>query len=208
MTVRRVVQADLTDWLRDPPAAGAVVTSLPDAAEVGMQPDAWLEWYTSALLLCWERAVTLVGGPFVLLATDRKRDGHLVSKALLALEVVGPELLLWHRIALRRQPGQRDIHRPTYTHILAFGGRPGPPMPDVVPPGRHPSRNSVSVPAALHVAAFLASVGTRTVLNPACGAGTLLAAANAYGLDAYGCDTDPACVSRASLLVLDPGVPD
>ena len=181
--------ADLFDWLPRHAAEGAVVTSLPDAAEVPHIAD-WERWYLEAATACL-RAST---GPTIFVATDRKRDGRWVSKALLLLWTAGDlgHDLLWHRIALRRGVGVVDLHRPTYTHILAFGpGRPGHPLPDVIETSDRPSRVSTSYAAAAHIAAYLADVGVRLVVNPACGYGTLMQAANAAGLDAIGCDTEP-----------------
>jgi hypothetical protein len=180
--------ADLFDWLPRHTGEGAVVTSLPDAAEVPHIAD-WERWYIEAAWECL-RAST---GPTIFVATDRKRDGRWISKAamlMVAAEDRGHDLL-WHRIALRRDVGAVDLHRPTYTHVLAFGpGRPGHPLPDVIEPSDRPSRVSTSYAAAAHIAAYLADVGVRTVLNPACGYGTLMQAANDAGMDALGCDTE------------------
>lgn len=185
----RVVQvADLFEWLPANHQRGAVVTGLPDAAELGLDHDRWTHWYYEAARLAF-RAST---GPTIIFATDRKRDGQWIPKDSLLMEAAahqGAGPLLWHRIALTRPVGHVDLHRPTYTHLLCWGpGRPGSPRPDVIPHGRRLSRVSIGMTAAAHIMSYLVEVGVTAVLNPACGFGTILAMANAAGLDAFGCD--------------------
>lgn len=106
--------------------------------------------------------------------------------------------LLWHRVALRRDAGKTDIHRPGYTHVLAFGpGKPGKAHPDVLPPGARTWKNGVAYNVATMVAEYLAGQGATTMLNPFCGEGTFLRAAVSAGLLARGCDLDPDRVATA-----------
>lgn len=201
MTTRTVDVADLFGWLPELRGRGPVVTSLPDAEELGLPHDLWAHWYLDAAGLCFETST----GPTIFLATDRKRDGRWISKPALIAEAAGSRPLLWHRIVLRRTLGGRDMRRPTYSHLLAYGpGRPGRSRPDVLGHGKAVSSVSAGATVALFVADYLAELGATTVVNPACGYGTFLAAANAHGLDAVGCDVDEARVAAARVLQLDP----
>jgi tRNA/tmRNA/rRNA uracil-C5-methylase (TrmA/RlmC/RlmD family) len=48
---------------------------------------------------------------------------------------------------------------------------------------------------------FVASIGARTVVDPFCGLGSVLAAANAHGLDAIGVELSNRRARRARTLV-------
>jgi tRNA G10 N-methylase Trm11 len=57
------------------------------------------------------------------------------------------------------------------------------------------------------VARFLLSdTGCRTVVDPFCGVGTMLAVANAHGLGAVGVELSPKRAERARRLVLGPAI--
>lgn len=187
--MREVETGLAAGWLRRPPAEGPLVAQLPDAAELGMAVANWQWWFRDAVSLCLGASA----GPTVFIQNDRKYEGRWISKAAIVISVAAAERcdLLWHKIALRRAPGQTDIHRPTYRHVLALGpGRPGKARPDVLPhtPGLWDHGAPANV--ALMVAEYLAETGATRVLNPFCGHGTILAAAESIGLDAYGVEVD------------------
>lgn len=187
---------DAFAWLAIHGHGGPVVSVLPDAAEVGMTIWEWESFYERAAKACL-RAST---GPTIFLATDRKHEGRWISKPELFLDAAGGRFpLLWHKIVLRRPVDGLDPHRPTYSHLMAFGpGRPGRLRPDVIDAGTYLWRNGIGVGAARFVADYLDETGnSTTILNPFCGMGTLLAAAEERGLTAFGCDTDPDRVARA-----------
>lgn len=183
----RVDTADAFDWLPANAGTGAVVAVLPDAAEVNMAVDAWTEWFRVAAAACFAAST----GPTVFLQTDRKVGGRWIDKAALIADVANVPLL-WHRIVLRRGVGATDIHRPTYSHLVAYGpGRPGRPAPDVIDGGKRLWRDGIGVAAARFIADYLHAAGVPHVLNPFAGHGTILAAAAAAGMDATGCELDP-----------------
>lgn len=194
---RAVEQADLFDWLPEHAGQGPVVSMLPDAADLRVSHEVWASWYAAAARACFRAS----SGPTILACTDRKGGGEWFSKPALLMAAAGDERagpLLWHKIILRRLPGQRDLHWPTYSHLLAWGpGRPGAARPDVIAGAHRISKGSISAEAARLVADYLAELGARLILNPACGYGTLLAAANAVGISSAGCDVDPAMVEAS-----------
>lgn len=203
---REVVCADALEWLPRHPGVGAVVTSLPDAHELGWPLDQWAPWFAAAARACLRAAAP--GAGCVFYQTDRKAAGRLHSKAGVLLRVAAEEGagLLWHKIVLRRGVGATDLHRPGYSHLLAFsrGGKPGPATPDVLESGRLVYPDAMGAAAAL-VAVRFALRAARTVCDPFCGWGTVLAAAESLGgdaVDAVGVDIDPAQCDRARRLTL------
>lgn len=187
----RVDLADAFDWLPDHDNEGAVVAMLPDAAELDMAPDDHYErWFCRAVQLC----LATSADPTVFVQTDRKQRGHWLDKAALVEQVASDAglPLIWHRIALRRGVGKIDLHRPTYSHMIAIGpGKPGPRAPDVIDGGPRAWENGVGIFAAAHVAQYLDSQKVDRIVNPFCGVGTFLQAGARHGIDGIGCDRDP-----------------
>lgn len=192
--LRHVFCADALPWLaeRQPLHGASFITSLPDvSAFPGLSLRGWKEWFVGAA-----RAVLLSTcdeGVAIFYQTDVKREGTWVDKAYLcqkAAEALGFELL-WHKIVCRKPAGSPVYGRPGFTHLLCFsrGVRDFPaPYPDVLP-----STGSMTWSQAMGLAAcelacryVLSRTPTRTVVDPFCGVGTVLAAANAFGLDAIG----------------------
>jgi hypothetical protein len=187
--MRTVFTGDAFGWLADV-ERGPVVAQLPDAHEIDLEIDEWREWFDSAIGACLGAS----SGPTVFLQTDRKADGTWISKAQMVMNhaAISGRALLWHKVALRRGVGKVDVHRPGYTHVLAIGpGRPGRPRPDVLKASRRLWENGAPAGVAMMVAEYLREQGHTKLINPFCGRGTLLAAAEACGLDALGAEIDP-----------------
>lgn len=180
-------EADLFDWLPAQAGFGAVVTMLPDAAELGVDAMVYKAWLRHAANVCLATA----DGPVVFAQTDRLRDGAWFDKAsLIANRATFVEReMLWHKIVLRRGVGATDLHRPTYTHLLAFGpGRPGRRTPDVIDGGPRRWANGVGIAAARFVADWFVDVGVERVLNPAAGYGTFATELSLAGITVRACD--------------------
>lgn len=195
---REVHCADALDWLEFR-RASSIITSPPDASEIGVGIAEWESWFWSAVGSC----LISSDGPVVFYVTDRKAGGRLRSKAALILRVaasVGASLA-WHKIALRRQPGGIDLHRPGYSHLLAFNGRPGKATADVFDRGPVAYANGTGANAARIAAAWVATQAD-AIVDPFCGHGTILAAAEEVGRHAIGVDIDPAQCERARTYVL------
>lgn len=189
---REVICTDALPWMAEHEGAGGVVTSLPDADEMGWEIPAWRDWFTEAAGLAL--AVPGPDATAVFYQTDRKYEGAVESKAALLMLVAEARRyrMLWHKIALRRDVGKIDLHRPGYTHLMAFSreAKPGPATPDVFPAGTMVYPNAMGATAA-EVAINLVSATSPVIYDPFCGRGSVLAIANALGHDAVGIDIDP-----------------
>ncbi|MEZ4385468.1 MAG: hypothetical protein R3A79_29350 [Nannocystaceae bacterium] len=209
--LREVIHGDALAWLEARPglAATSVIASLPDVSELGVTLERWRDFFVAIA-----RAALLAAaddGLCVFAQTDNKRQGRWVSKAGLILRVADElELpLLFHKIVCRRPPGTRIPGRPGYTHVLAFSRRavddPARATPDVLAdPGAMPWSHSIGTRAAeIAVDAIrrLAPTSARVVV-PCCGIGTILAIANARGLDAIGVERNRKRAEAARVFVL------
>ena len=208
---RVVVHGDALIWLQAQGAlAGAsVVTSLPDVSELpALGFAAWRDWFIGAAEL------TMTGVPdegvAVFFQSDIRHDGGWVDKGALiqrAAERSGMRLV-FHKIVCRKPAGTLSFGRATYSHLLAFSRTPRPTprraTPDVLAdPGFVPGRKAMGAAACLVACRFiLEETPTRTVVDPFCGWGTALAAANALGLDAIGVDLSARMCRRARSLSL------
>lgn len=196
-----IVCADALEWLPTAPGGAAVVTSPPDAEEIGLPVDQWEPWFRRALAACFA-----AGSPVVLYVTDRLADGRRASKAGLALDEArkAGRSLIWHKVALRRGVGKVDLRRPGFSHMLAFGGfdeKAGEVTPDVVERGAMLYPNATGLIAARLMAEFaLRHAGT--VVDPFCGQGTIPAVVSALGGNAIGVDIDPDQCAKARALKL------
>lgn len=200
---KEIICADALEWMRTTELRGAVVTSLPDAEEIGMTPDRWRGWFEEAAGLAMGLAVPLA--PSIFYQTDRKADGQTHSKAALLLRAAEARSvrLLWHKIVLRRRVGAADIHRPGYTHLMAFSakGKPGAASPDVIERGKMIYPNAMGLSAA-SLAVRFAGISSGRIIDPFCGRGTIPAVAEALGYEAIGVDIDPDQCKHARSLTL------
>lgn len=201
---RTVICADAMDWLATRGNLGAVITSLPDADEMGQTLWSWSGWFRKAVERCVISAS--VGSPAIFYQTDRKAEGLTFSKAAAIFEAarsVGAALL-WHKIVLRRDPGKVDVMRPGYCHLIAVGVRctSGRASADVLPPDKPIYPNAMSLPATLAAVRFVMR-STKQIVDPFCGRGTVLAVAQALGCAAVGVDIDPEQCEQARSLVID-----
>lgn len=141
----------------------------------------------------------------VFYVTDRKADGGIYSKPAILFRAANEAGLrpLWHKIALRRGVGKVDLHRPTFSHMIAFSadGRGGSATPDVIDRGPMLYPNATGLSAASAAVKFAARPGVPLV-DPFCGQGTIPAVADALGFDAIGVDIDPAQCEKARALKL------
>jgi hypothetical protein len=207
---RTVHQTDAVAWLQTAtlPADHAVVTSLPDSSELRLPFVDWQTWFTeSAALVCrttHEQAVS------IFFQTDVKRDGVWVDKSFLVqlgARQAGAELL-WHKVVCRAPAGIATYGRPGYAHLLCFSRglrlATRQASADVLPAlGRMTWARAMGSAACEASCEFLlAHTGCRSVVDPFCGVGTMLATANAYGLDAIGVELSPKRATQARTLQL------
>ena len=207
-SLRTVVCGDAIEWLEtaEPVPGRVFVSSLPDRSEFPkLSLPQWKEWFLSASSLILSR--TPADGVAVFYQTDIKCDGVWVDKGYLcqkAAELSGHELL-WHRIICRIPPGTSTGGRPSYTHALCFSKSVRAEakllLPDVLPDcGEKTWEPGMGLDGALLIARFIAEhTAAKSIVNPFCGQGAMLAAANAVGLKAIGIERSPkrAAVARA-----------
>ncbi len=144
-------------------------------------------------------------GVSIFYQSDIKHEGRWIDKGHL-IHRVADELgqhLLWHKIICRAPAGTTTFGRPAYSHILCFskGLRidPGLPTPDVLPVmGEKAWERGMGIPAAVMIAKFIKEqTSTTTLINPFCGHGSILAAAQVMGLDAIGIERSPKRAQKA-----------
>ncbi len=209
---RVIYCCDAMEWLgqREPQIASSLVASLPDISEFpGYSRTQWEEWFvgTAGLVL----SKTPSSGVSVFFQSDIRIDNEWIDKGFLcqqaARELGVP--MLWHRIACRKPPGQITSGRAGYSHILCFSRdvkEAGPAkFPDVLSTvGDKSWERGMGVEVCMLVARFIAEcTESTTVINPFCGHGSMLAAANAFGLAAIGIERSKKRSEFAKTLQLD-----
>ncbi len=212
MTAQRIVHhEDAIAWLSARPVleGASVVTSLPDVSELpGLDLDGWKAWFRETAALCVDRCPR--EGVAIFYQTDVKRAGTWVDKGYLVqrgAEDAGAALL-FHKIVCRKPPGTITHGRPAYSHLLAFsrGVRNdlSKATADVLPDaGEMTWTRAMGAEACRAACRFvLACTTTRTVVDPFCGKGTVLAAANELGLDAIGVELSRRRARQARTLTL------
>lgn len=188
----------------------AIVSSLPDSSELPrLGFDGWRRWFVSTVTLaCRQLADESVA---IFFQTDVKRDGRWVDKGYLlqlGAEAAGSHCL-WHKIVCRAPPGTTTFGRPAYAHLSCFSRglrlEPRSSSPDVLPRlGDMPWPRAMGTEACLASCRFLlAHTACRSVVDPFCGVGTLLAVANALGLDAVGVEKSPKRAEKARGLKIE-----
>ncbi len=206
---RTVIVGDGIAWLRASTLTPtqAIVTSLPDASELRpIEFDAWRSWFVdTAELVCRTVAPDAVA---VFYQTDVRRAGRWIDKGHLV--TLGAEragaACVHHKIVCRAPAGTPVRGRPGYAHLLAFS-KGSTIQPDAVGADVLPALGEMSWSRAMGTAAcedvcrfLLRSTTCRTVVDPFCGQGTMLAVASAYGLDAIGVELNARRASRARSL--------
>jgi len=208
---RVIHQAEAIAWLRAQGTltGASVVTSLPDVSEIArLDFEGWCHWFESAA----ETIMTAVPpeGVAIFFQSDIRHAGLWVDKG--AMVARGAERagghLLFHRIVCRHPAGTLSAGRATYSHLLGFAPVPrspsGRPRADVIPDaGFVPGKKAMGVLACLEACRFvLQETPTRTIVDPFCGWGTVLAVANGLGMEAVGVDLSARMCRRARVLDL------
>ncbi len=208
---REVFHADAIEWLRAhaPLSDASVVTSLPDGAELpALGFSEWCDWFVAAARLVM-RSIS-PGAMAVFFQSDVLHRGFWVDKGAMVSEAARAEGadLLWHKIVCRKPPGSASFGRASYAHMMAFGRdlkpSPGASRVDVLPDGGfRPAVKSMGAIACRHACEdIVRTTRTRTIVDPFCGYGTVLAVANALGLDSVGVHLSAKMCRKARTLVV------
>ncbi len=209
MLNREVFCDDALAWLERYQDQGGVsfLGSLPDVSEFQTWSlPQWKEWFqaTAALIL----TKTSPEGVTIFFQSDIKHEGLWIDKAFLIQKTAEllDQKLLFHKIFCRAVPGTVMFGRPSYSHLLAFSRTVVPDLArstaDVFPDlGDKTWVRGMGLEASLFAANFvLKHTTTRTLVNPFCGEGSVLAAANHVGLRAVGIERSPKRAEKARLL--------
>jgi hypothetical protein len=209
---RNVTCADALPGLeQNKPLSGcSLITSLPDVSSFpGWSLARWRDWFIGAAESCL--LATPDEGVTIFYQTDIKVDGTWVDKAYLCQRAAENQraALLWHKIACRKPAGQPSLGRPLYSHFLCCSrgvrdvGRS--PHPDVLPTtGEMTWSQAMGIEACQVACEYVRSnTPTRTIVDPFCGHGTVLAVANELGLDAIGIEIAKKRARKARNLRLD-----
>lgn len=208
--LRRVETAEALAWLATNPApeGACVVTSMPDVSEVPLDLAGWRQWFVGAA-----RAIVRwlpPDGVAVFFQSDIRERGTHIDKGYLVMKGAEEEgaSVLWHKIVCRKPPGTIALGRASYSHMIALTPRPRddlrPSGADVVPDAGEMSWSRAMGLEACRVACRYVrdEAHARVVVDPFCGRGSVLAVANALGLDAIGVDlAAKRCRAARSLLV-------
>jgi hypothetical protein len=194
MPRRLVHHGDGVAFLADPlPADHAVITSLPDHSELPeLDVDGWRGWFVATVALACRAVADQAVAIFY--QTDVKHDGRWIDKGHLVMcgaDAAGSHAL-WHKVVCRVPAGNVTFGRPAYAHLIAVSRAlrlaPGASTADVLPELGAMSWSRAMGMAACEAAIrfVVASTACRTVVDPFCGLGSILVAANAHDLDAIG----------------------
>ena len=196
MSNRTVYCGDALEWLNthEINPLSSLVASMPDISEFPkLTLVEWKTWFTETAQLVLSK--TPDEGVAIFYQSDIKVDGEWIDKGYLcqkAAEGLGHKLL-WHKIVCRSRPGSITFGRPAYTHLLCFSKNMrlrdvGKSSPDVIPElGDKTWERGMGLTTGLLIAKFiLENTNSRVIINPFCGEGSMLASANALGLEAIG----------------------
>lgn len=208
MPARTVHCEDALAWLdRQPVLSGcSVITSLPDVSEVGLPLPKWKQWFEDAAFKVMQK--TPDDGVALFFQTDIKKEGQWIDKGFLvskAAERAACKTLL-HKVVCRFRPGTITFGRPAYSHLLAFSKGVtldlGKSSPDVLPDAGEKTwtRGMGRLACELAVKFVMQQTAHRTIVDPFCGHGTVLAVANALGLDAIGVELSAKRARKARTL--------
>ena len=208
--LRRVENADAFAWLAQNPApeGACVVTSMPDVSEVPLDFAGWRAWFVGAArtIVRWLPA----NGVAIFFQSDIRERGTHVDKGYLVMRAAEEEAasVLWHKIVCRKPPGTIALGRASYSHMIAIAPRAREDArlsgPDVLPDAGETSWSRGMGLEACRVACLYLrdEAGARVIVDPFCGRGSVLAVANALGLDAIGVDlATKRCRAARSLVV-------
>jgi hypothetical protein len=209
--MRTVLTEDAVAWLKnqaiDPDSS--FVTSMPDYSEFPKYTlNEWKSWFTETAALILDQ--TPDHGVAIFFQSDIKVDGEWIDKGYLcqkAAERTG-HTLLWHKIFCRHDPGSITFGRPSYSHLLCFSknlrANVALSTADVIPGlgeklwPRGMGQEACEVACQM----ILKETQTRTVINPFCGYGSVLAVANRLGLKAIGIEMSAKRAEKARLACL------
>jgi hypothetical protein len=210
---REVICQDAISWLNEFEVNQdySFLGSLPDISEFpGYSLSEWKSWFQSTAELILSKTSPV--GVSIFFQSDVKVDNLWVDKSYIiqkAAEKLNHQLL-WHKIFCRMPPGTITFGRPSYSHMLCFSQIVIPDLSkstaDIISDlGEKTWVRGMGLEASLVACEFvLKQTSTRTLVNPFCGEGSALAAANFLGLNALGIERSPKRAEKARHLQIGP----
>lgn len=170
--------------------------------------DDWRRWFIDTAGLVLSRVPD--DGVAVFYQTDIKVGRRWIDKGYLVQRAAedSRHALLWHKVVCRAPAGTPTPGRPGYAHLLCFSREVLPDLArataDVLPNlGAMTWSRAMGLDAARMAVRFIRTQTTsHTVVDPFCGVGTALAAANEAGLHAVGVELGAKRAKRARSLDL------
>jgi hypothetical protein len=208
---RSVVCKDALVWLQEQKvlAGCSFVTSLPDRSEFPtLSVSEWKKWFVETAALVLSR--TADDGVTIFYQSDIKHEGVWIDKGYLCQKAAEEQghSLLWHKVVSRAPVGDVTWGRPGYSHLLCFSKNLKSDISkssaDILPKaGSVTWSRGMGIEACRFACKYiLKNTSSHTVIDPFCGHGTVLVAANELGLDAMGVDISRKRAKRARTLQL------
>lgn len=195
---------------------GSVITSIPDCSEIDMQPSLYKCWFEMVAVSILGKLMKDTPQVAIFYQTDCKLEdskGNIfewLDKSFLLQQAALKTgcRLLFHKIALVK-PVEGIAKRPSFSHVLCF--TPHSTLaykrdqvsfyPDVSNRGEVLWAKGMGTQATLMAVRFVRDVvGSSVIVDPFCGKGTVLAAANFVGLDAIGVELSSVRCSKSRKL--------
>ena len=209
---RTVHCGDGLAWLDAAKADGtlkgtSIITSLPDISELPtLGKEGWAHFFEDAAHRC--ASAIDDDALCIFFQSDVKIDGVWIDKGALVTRAATRAGLriVFHKIVLRVPAGTVTHGRAGYSHLLAFSkaavldmSKPGPDV--IASAGPKTWTRGMGLHACDAACdAVLRLTPTRTIVDPFCGHGTVLAVANERGLHAIGVELGGKRARRARAL--------
>lgn len=189
---RQVFVDDANVWLKNNKGILAIITSLPDMEEVGLEYEQWVAWVKTT---CDNLASSLDDdGIIVFYQTDRKYDGQIIDKKSLITNCFTSKGYknIYNKIALKQAPDTINLFRPTFTNLFGFSmnTKSGKATPDVFNAGTMIYKNAMGYDACKNAISFIHSKidDVDCIVDPFCGMGSVLKISNDLGFKSVGVD--------------------
>jgi len=188
-TERIIICEDSHNWLPNNKNIKAIITSLPDMEEVGMNVNDWKNWIKKTCKLIIDSLDDK--GIVIFYQTDRKYKGRVLDKKTL----ISNEFIklgynnIFNKIVLKQKPETTNLFRPTFTNLFGFSKKitSGKATPDVINCGKMIYKNAMGLNACKTSIEFIKSkIDTNIITDPFCGQGSVLKIANEYGFNSLG----------------------
>lgn len=190
-TKRVVICADSHRWLPNNVDIKAIITSLPDMEEVGLNNIDWQRWIKDTCVLLSNSLSD--SGLIIFYQTDRKYKGEVIDKkTLISNQFINMGYKnIFSKIILKQKPETVNLFRPTFTNLFGFSKniKSGKATPDVIFAGNMLYKNAMGFNACKTSIEFIKSkINTKIIVDPFCGQGSVLKIANDLGLNSIGVD--------------------